>query len=164
MGSSEFTFDFLLECWLVRRKWCQNTDVTYFQLHIFASTLPASLFWDLPFIRTSWKQDPWTLDTSAFAYLSQSLVSNPQFDITHLYMSSLVHFSGRRSSQHPGCPARNNSHFDLENDGWKMSLVFLVWHPPWFFSFSGMVWRLPIYRMYQHKNSVKQAGTSHWNK
>ena len=26
----------------------------------------------------------------------------------------------------------------------SMSLVFLVWHPPWFFSFSGMVWRLPI--------------------
>ena len=24
-----------------------------------------------------------------------------------------------------------------------MSLVFLVWHPPRFFSFSGMVWRLP---------------------
>ena len=27
-----------------------------------------------------------------------------------------------------------------------------------------MVWRLPIWGMSQHKNSVKQAGTSHWNK
>ena len=25
-----------------------------------------------------------------------------------------------------------------------MSFVFLVWHPPWSISFSGMVWRLPI--------------------
>ena len=42
--------------------------------------------------------------------------------------------------------------------------LFLVWYPPWFFSFSGMVWRLPFCEMCQHKNSVKQAGTSHWNK
>ena len=39
----------------------------------------------------------------------------------------------------PDCPGRNNSHFALENEGWNMSLVFSVWHPPWFFSFSGMV-------------------------
>ena len=42
------------------------------------------------------------------------------------------------------CPRRNNSYFGLENQGWKMSFVFLVWHPPGFFSFSDMVWRLPI--------------------
>ena len=53
------------------------------------------------------------------------------------------------------CPGRNNSYFGLENEGWKMSFVFLVWHPPGFFSFSDMMWRLPILGMYQHKNSVK---------
>ena len=53
------------------------------------------------------------------------------------------------------CPGRNNSYVGLENEGWKMSFVFWVWHPPGFFSFSDMVWRLPILGMYQHKNSVK---------
>ena len=39
----------------------------------------------------------------------------------------------------PDCPGRNNSHFALENEGLNMSLDFLVWHPPWFFSFVDMV-------------------------
>ena len=30
----------------------------------------------------------------------------------------------------PDCPGRNNSQFALENEGWNMSLVFSVWHPP----------------------------------
>ena len=60
------------------------------------------------------------------------------------------------------CPGRNNSRFGLENEGSKMSLVFLVWHPPWFFSFSDMVWRLPIYIRECIKNSVKQAHQLTW--
>ena len=87
----------------------------------------------------------------------KACVSNPQFDITHLYTSSLVHFSGRRSLQHPDCPGRNNSHFGLENEGWKMSLVFLVWHPHWFFSFSDMVWRLSLLGMYQELCGASKA-------
>ena len=77
MGTG-FTFDFKLEeCWLVRRKWCQNTEVTYLQLHIsfLAWTLPASLFWDLPFVLLyvlPVRETPWTLDTSAFAPLSRT--------------------------------------------------------------------------------------------
>ena len=38
-----------------------------------------------------------------------------------------------------------------------MSLVFLVRHPPWFFSFSDMVWRLPIYGMYQELYQASKA-------
>ena len=37
------------------------------------------------------------------------------------------------------CPGRNNSYFGLENQSWKMSFTFWVWHPPGFFSFSDMV-------------------------
>ena len=33
------------------------------------------------------------------------------------------------------CPGRNNSHFGLENEGWKMSCVLSVRHLPWVFSF-----------------------------
>ena len=55
------------------------------------------------------------------------------------------------------CPGRNNSHFGLENEGWKMSLVFLVWHPHWFFSFSDMVWRLPLLGMYQELCRASKA-------
>ena len=47
------------------------------------------------------------------------------------------------------CPGRNDSYFGLENKGWKMSFVFLVWHPPGFFSFSDMVWRLALLGKYQ---------------
>ena len=38
-----------------------------------------------------------------------------------------------------------------------MSLVFLVWHPPWFFSFSDMVWRLPLLGMYQELCRASKA-------
>ena len=31
----------------------------------------------------------------------------------------------------PDRPGPNNSHFSLENEDWKMSLVFSVWHPSW---------------------------------
>ena len=44
----------------------------------------------------------------------------------------------------PDSPGRNTLYFALENKDKNMSLVFLVWHHPCFFSFSGMVWRLPI--------------------
>ena len=47
------------------------------------------------------------------------------------------------------CPGQNNSYFGVENQGWKMSFVFLVWHPPGFFSFSDMVWRLPLLGKHQ---------------
>ncbi len=73
-------------------------------------------------------------------------------------------FEGGDIRNTPDCSGSNNSHFALENEGWKTTFPFLVWHPPWFFSFSGMVRRLLIVGMYQHKNSVHQARTSHLNK
>ena len=55
------------------------------------------------------------------------------------------------------CPGQNNSHFGLEFQGWKMSCVFLVWHPPGFFSFSDMVRRLPLLAKYQELSWASKA-------
>ena len=72
-------------------------------------------------------------------------------------------FMGGDVPNKPDCHGCNNSQVALERIE-KCIVLFLVWQLIWFFSFPGMAWRLPIEEMYQHKNSVKQAETSHWNK
>ena len=72
-------------------------------------------------------------------------------------------FMGGDVPNKPDCHGCNNSQVALERIK-KCIVLFLVWQLIWFFSFPGMAWRLPIEEMYQHKNSVKQAETSHWNK
>ena len=85
----------------------------------------------------------------------KACVSNPQFDITHLYMSSLVHFSGRRSLQHPDCPGRNNSHFGLENRVEKCPLSF--WYGILPGSFRFQIWCGDFHFWACIRNSVEQA-------
>ena len=72
-------------------------------------------------------------------------------------------FMGGDVPNKPDCHGCNNSQVALERIE-KCIVLFLVWQLIWFFSFPGMAWRLPIEEMYPHKNSVKQAKTSHWNK
>ena len=72
-------------------------------------------------------------------------------------------FMGGYVPNKPDCHGCSNSQVALERIE-KCIFLFLVWQLIWFFSFSGMAWRLPIEEMYQHKNSVKQAETSHWSK
>ena len=71
-------------------------------------------------------------------------------------------FSGRRTT--PNCPGRNNSHFALEYERSNMSLVFLVLASSLVLFVFGHGVKTSNLGVYQHKNSVKQAGTSHWNK
>ena len=72
-------------------------------------------------------------------------------------------FMGGYVPNKPDCHGCSNSQVALERIE-KCIFLFLVWQLIWFFSFPGMAWRLPIEEMYQHKNSVKQAETSHWSK
>ena len=88
------------------------------------------------------------------SHLPQFFIKAPHFLLAWLLCFSMENprfyiFLGGDLRNTPDCPDRNSSHFGLENEGCKMSLVFLVWHPPWFFWFSDMVWRLPLLGKYQ---------------
>ena len=75
---------------------------------------------------------------SSSSKLSASCLHGYSISIRKIQGLSTLFLEGSiRNSPH--CPGRNNSDFALTNEGRKMLLVSLVWHPSWFFSISGMV-------------------------
>ena len=95
------------------------------------------------------------MKAAGIGVICQSSSSKLPTSCLHGYSSSLHKLHGStffweaiKENNHD-CPGRNNSHFGLENEGWKMSCVLSVRHLPWVFSFSDMVWRLSLLEKYQ---------------